>query len=54
MEEGANLNVVANGVDVRKDVPRLEKVSDLVTVDRLVLMTGAPSIGGLQQFDFGF
>jgi hypothetical protein len=52
-EEGDHANGV-HGVKVRDDVPRLEKVSDLVTVARPALMTGVPSTRGLQQFDFGF
>jgi type I restriction-modification system DNA methylase subunit len=52
-EEGDHANGV-HDVKVRDDVPRLEKVSDLVTVARPALMTGVPSTGGLQQFDFGF
>jgi hypothetical protein len=52
-EEGGHANGVID-VKVRDDVPRLEKASDLVTVARPVSMTGVPSIGALQQFDFGF
>ena len=44
----------ADDVEVREDVPRLEKVSDLVTVARPTSMTVVPSTGGLHQFDFGF
>ena len=44
----------ADTVEVREDVPCLEKASDLVTGARPALMTDVPSTGGLLQFDFGF
>jgi hypothetical protein len=55
-EESGDVEDYANAdtVEVREDVPPLEKVSDLATVARPASMTGVPSIGGLQQFDFGF